>query len=310
MPRCTPRWAAAPVRDRASLRSRNPARRPSAQRQVRDGADGHDSRHAADVLLQVRAEANECRRAVIQVLLRQRRLHDEHVARVEAGVDAEQPRHAHDQRRLLRPAPPASARPPRRRGDSGAHRGRPPVAARELFLSASLTSPRSDVNAGARPNSTPLPSDTSPGEREHGCIDIDAFERPQRNAPEIVWQHRQQQARAPDGEQQARNAADQRKQDALRQQLLHHAPAGCAERSPDGNLTLPRSRPCEHQVGHVHAGDEEHEADDRRACRGAPGAAPVRRIPAWRPRARFPRRCRSENCCASARPMVSISLRA
>ncbi len=72
---------------------------------------------------------------------------------------------------------------------------------------------------------------------------------------------RDDQIRAPVGEHHPEHAAHARQQHALGQQLADDARGACAERQPHLDLTLPADGALEQQVGHVHAGDQEHECD-------------------------------------------------
>ncbi len=56
--------------------------------------------------------------------------------------------------------------------------------------------------------------------------------------------------------------ADERQHDAFDQQLPDQLPAARAQRQPYRELAPPRHRLCEQQIGHVGAGDRQHESDN------------------------------------------------
>ena len=63
------------------------------------------------------------------------------------------------------------------------------------------------------------------------------------------------------GQEKAEAPTDESEDDALDQELTHDAPARGAEGGAHGDLARPRGRSREQKVGHVRAGDEQHEAD-------------------------------------------------
>jgi len=71
----------------------------------------------------------------------------------------------------------------------------------------------------------------------------------------------EERAQAPEADGRAERAADERKQDALGQELPEQASARCAERGANRELALARFGTREDQVGQVRARDEEDEAD-------------------------------------------------
>ena len=84
-----------------------------------------------------------------------------------------------------------------------------------------------------------------------------------------------------------------------------------ADRGADGELPVTRGGPCQHEVRHVHAGDEQHESDDAQHRQhdrpqlsdAGPGSSGSRTAV----------RATSSACCRSfdiERPIASISLRA
>ena len=66
---------------------------------------------------------------------------------------------------------------------------------------------------------------------------------------------------SPIGEEHPKGAARERQQDALGEQLPYQSPASCPERQTYGDLALPHAGPRQQQVGHVGAGDEQHQPD-------------------------------------------------
>ena len=62
------------------------------------------------------------------------------------------------------------------------------------------------------------------------------------------------------------NAADERKEQALRQELAYDAGSGGTEGEPDAELALAALSPGEHQAGDVAASDQQHEAHRREKC--------------------------------------------
>ena len=71
----------------------------------------------------------------------------------------------------------------------------------------------------------------------------------------------QQGPRQHDGEGEAGEAAEERQQQALDEQLLHEAPARRAERQAQRDLLLPHEASRDEQIRDVGARDEQHEAD-------------------------------------------------
>ena len=82
-------------RDRVVPRLQIPARLPI-HRQVRSGAHRQDAGQDARVILQLLTKARVPGRSVIQIYLRQRHRHDQHVFGIESRAHPEQLRHALD----------------------------------------------------------------------------------------------------------------------------------------------------------------------------------------------------------------------
>jgi len=72
-----------------------------------------------------------------------------------------------------------------------------------------------------------------------------------------------QQSHAPPRDQDAQQAAAQRQHQAFRQQLPQHVPARGPQRRPYGHLLTAIGGPRQQQVGHVHAGDQQHQRNCR-----------------------------------------------
>ena len=68
-------------------------------------------------------------------------------------------------------------------------------------------------------------------------------------------------AGSPIGEHEAESAAGERQQQAFDQELFHDSRTARAEREPERHLLLAARRFRDEEVGHVGAGDEEHEPD-------------------------------------------------
>src|SRR5437867_3513200 len=57
--------------------------------QMSNSANGHNTRHGAHMRLEVLAKARESRRAIVELLLRNRHLHRKHIFRVQPRIDAQ-----------------------------------------------------------------------------------------------------------------------------------------------------------------------------------------------------------------------------
>ena len=75
-------------------------------------------------------------------------------------------------------------------------------------------------------------------------------------------EHRLEDGRQPERDNQAREPAGDTEQDALEQELADDARASRAERAPHRELLLPRHAACEHQSRNIDARDEQHDARD------------------------------------------------
>jgi hypothetical protein len=112
-------------------------------------------------------------------------------------------------------------------------------------------------------------------EPQHGRIrrDVESFIGAGRQKQEHV-------ALAPNGECQAQNAAQQGQQQAFDQPLPHQPPARGAQREAHGNFAAARGSARNQQVGHVRAGDQQHQAHGRHQDRqGLPNASRSMEMP-------------------------------
>ena len=79
----------------------------------------------------------------------------------------------------------------------------------------------------------------------------------------VGGQDREQQVAEPDRQQHPDQRAGGGEHEAFGQRLPDQAPSRRAQREPHGHLLLARRGPGQQQVGHVRAGDEQHEPDHR-----------------------------------------------
>ena len=69
-------------------------------------------------------------------------------------------------------------------------------------------------------------------------------------------------SRSPHGDQQRHHASRQRQHQAFHQQLPHQPPPARAQRHANGHFTPPPHRPHQHQIRHVRACQQQHQARD------------------------------------------------
>jgi hypothetical protein len=83
-----------------------------------------------------------------------------------------------------------------------------------------------------------------------------------RNPPAggVRWQDAQQRAGGPHRHQQAEQTAGQRDDQALGQKLPHERPPSGSQSQPDGHFTAARGGARQQQVGHIGAGDQQHQS--------------------------------------------------
>ena len=94
------------------------------------------------------------------------------------------------------------------------------------------------------------------GKQEHGAVDA-GLGQPR----DVFGRGGEQGRRGPDGQEEPEAPAEEREQDAFRQELTHHAGAARADGRADGKLALPGGGAREQQVRDVRAGEEQHEGD-------------------------------------------------
>jgi hypothetical protein len=63
------------------------------------------------------------------------------------------------------------------------------------------------------------------------------------------------------GEEHPKRAARKRQQDTLGEQLPYQTSASCSKRQTYADFALPEARTRQQQVGHIDAGDEQHQRD-------------------------------------------------
>ena len=159
-----------PGSGRPSMLIARPARAPL-ERQVPDGPDRDHAGHAPTSRVSPSQNCGLLGRSVVQLRLRQRHLHHQHVPRIEPGIDAEQPRHAHQHHA-------GAGEDDQRQRDFG---GDEPVAQPALAVTGRARAPfsfsgfarllRNAANAGARPNRMPLHDRDRRREGQHADVD-------------------------------------------------------------------------------------------------------------------------------------------
>ena len=85
-----------------------------------------------------------------------------------------------------------------------------------------------------------------------------------------------QRAGGPQRDAHGERAAGERQHHAFDEQLTHQPPAAGAERYPDGNLPPARAAAHEHEVGHIRAREQQHEAGNRHQHRQERGKEKIR----------------------------------
>ena len=174
----------------------------------------------------------------------------------EPGIDALQPDEAREQERR------AHQQHARQR-HFGQHEQRPRPAGRAMprHAAAALREPAAQVvahQAHGRRHAEEQPGHDREPEREGERAPVHADLVEPRDGPRL---ERLQRADAPHGEAEPQRAAGEREHHALGEQLADQPPPRGAERRADRHLALPRGDPREHQVGHVGAGDQQHQPD-------------------------------------------------
>ena len=247
---------------------------------------------------------------VIEVLLWKRHLHHEHIFRVEARIDTEQTRDAddHDAR--------AGERDQRQRDlgrdqavaqSASRARDRP---ARVLFQRVRKIFPEGR-HRGRQAKEDTGEERKSRGETQDVPIELDRVHGAHRDERQVAGKDRDEETRAPRRDDETAGAARASQKHALDQELAHDAAAARAHGGPNRKLSLARRGARQHEIRHVHAGDQQYEPDDpeHRVHDGAQLASP--RIRSWaggrRSAPTSPAYCRSFDM---ERPIVSISLRA
>ena len=164
--------------------------------------------------------------------------------------------------RIMKPAPASSTSvsarlttmraPVQRRA-----RTPPDPMPRPPSLSTSLTLVFDTCSAGARPKMMPVARRDGGEEREDGAV------HPEVHVVRLadVLRRGIEQVDADDRQREAEDAADQRQQHALDEQLADDAPARRAERHADADLARAVRGAREQQVGDVRARDQQHERD-------------------------------------------------
>ena len=192
---------------------------------------------------------------VVGVLgLRKREVEREQVGRLEPGVHPLEPGEALEQQ-----ARPGEQR--ERQRDLGHHQAPPERVAAAVgggpaaaFLERALQVRRRGVDRGREPEQHARQHRDDEGEDHHRPVDPDLVA-----ARQVADVHRHQGAHAEVGQEQPHHAAGQRDDDALGEELPEQALPRGAERGAHRDLLRPRRGAGQQQVGHVGAGDEEHE---------------------------------------------------
>ena len=112
------------------------------------------------------------------------------------------------------------------------------------------------MNRGNEPSDDAGSDGDAQRERQHRRIQVHFVQSRNR-----FRSKRDQRVEAPRRKQHAENAAGEREQQSLGEQLPQDAPAPAAERSADGELALACRAACEQHAGDVRASDEEHQYD-------------------------------------------------
>ena len=132
-----------------------------------------------------------------------------------------------------------------------------PVPVLRPALSASVMSDREVCSAGTRPNTIPVRTETTRAKSKHGQVDRD----PRLVGDVELGHHRHDRLDGAEREQHAEEAAGERQQDALGQQLPQQAAPTGANRHPNRHLARPGGAARQLQVGDVGTGNEEQERD-------------------------------------------------
>ena len=157
-------------------------------------------------------------------------------------------------------ARPARGRPAPRPGRcAGSTGGSLPAEPPARCFSSETRSGRDALKAGASPNTIAVSTDIERREEEHAQAGVrstaSAGSAGGRTAHSAPWA--QYAIRRP------RPPASDRQQQPLGQELADQPAARRAQRQPHRHLALPRGRAGQQQVGHVRAGDQQHQPDDR-----------------------------------------------
>ena len=111
-------------------------------------------------------------------------------------------------------------------------------------------------SAGATPNATAVATVTAHGKAQHHRSNPTSSTRGTASRPRRL-QHLDANARQRKADQPAESGEEQ----AFDEQLANEPSAAGAQRRADRELVDTSGRPCQHEVRHVHAGNQEHEAD-------------------------------------------------
>jgi len=225
----------------------------AAQRQLARERGGRDARYAPD-RLERRVEEPIGGAGLVESVTDDLHLHREQPRRVEARRDREQPLEApeqqsgadeqHERKRHLRDD--------ERAADAPVSAGRVSRAMLQVLMRIAARR----LQRRHQPASQTDQRRDAPSESEHGAIDADCA-----GARQARWAERHERAHAEHRHGHADAAAHGGEEQVLGEQLPDEPTAAGAERGTQRELGAPVDTAGEQQVRHVHACDDEHQAD-------------------------------------------------